>query len=113
MSARACVTRKLAMDVGEKLVLVDRGENRKHRVLRRRAPYVALEFREAQTAAHVLGLEVGLFEIRRAEDIAAAFEGIKGHAEALYIFPDPLLFTHRSYQYVSSRRAVADCARSS
>jgi hypothetical protein len=37
MSDRACVTRKLAMDVGEKLVLVDRGEGRKDRVLRRRA----------------------------------------------------------------------------
>jgi len=58
-------------------------------------PYVALEVREAQAAARTLGLEVVLFEIRRAEDIAPVFEGLKGRAEALEILPDPLLFTHR------------------
>jgi putative tryptophan/tyrosine transport system substrate-binding protein len=58
-------------------------------------PYVALEVREAQAAARTLGLEVALFEIRRAEDIAPAFEGVKGRAEALYILADALIFTHR------------------
>jgi putative ABC transport system substrate-binding protein len=58
-------------------------------------PYVALDVHEAQAAARTLDLEVTLFEIRRAADIAPAFEGVKGRAEALYILPDPLLFTHR------------------
>jgi putative ABC transport system substrate-binding protein len=57
--------------------------------------YVALEVHEVQAAARTLGLEVDLFEIRRAEDIRAAFEGAKGHAQALYVMPDPVLFTHR------------------
>jgi putative ABC transport system substrate-binding protein len=57
--------------------------------------YVALEAREVQSAARTVGLEVDLFEIRRAEDIAPAFEGVKGRAEALHILPDPLLFAHR------------------
>jgi len=57
--------------------------------------YVALELREVQAAARMLDLEVALFEIRRAEDIALAFEGLKGRADALYIMPDPLLFTNR------------------
>ena len=57
--------------------------------------YVALEVREAQAAARKLDLEVALFEIRRAEDIALAFEGLKGRADALYPLADPLLFTHR------------------
>jgi putative ABC transport system substrate-binding protein len=57
--------------------------------------YVATEVREVQAAARALGLEVDLFEIRQAQDIARVFEGIKGRAEALNILPDPLLFTHR------------------
>src|SRR5262249_36743513 len=43
-------------------------------------PYVAFDIREVQAAAHTLGLEAGLFEIRRAEHIAVAFEEMKGHA---------------------------------
>jgi putative ABC transport system substrate-binding protein len=33
--------------------------------------------------------------IRRVEDIASAFEGLKGRAEALYTTGDPLVNTHR------------------
>ena len=51
--------------------------------------------RQAESAARRLGLETASLEIRRAEDIAPAFEELKGRAEALYILPDPLLFTHR------------------
>jgi putative ABC transport system substrate-binding protein len=57
--------------------------------------YVALELHEAQAAARKLGLEVDLFEIRRAENIAPAFETVKGRAEALYVMPDPVMFIHR------------------
>ena len=34
-------------------------------------------------------------EIRRAEDIAPAFEALKGRAEALYVVADPLVTTNR------------------
>ena len=57
--------------------------------------YVALEMGEVQAATRTLGLEAALFEIRRAQDIATAFDGLKGHAQALYVLPDPVLFTHR------------------
>jgi putative ABC transport system substrate-binding protein len=58
-------------------------------------PYVVFDMRQAEAAARRLGLETASLEIRRAEDIAPAFEELKGRAEALYILPDPLLFTHR------------------
>jgi putative tryptophan/tyrosine transport system substrate-binding protein len=57
--------------------------------------YVALEMREVEAATRTLGLETASAEIRRAEDIAPAFEGLKGRAEALYVLPDPLLFANR------------------
>jgi ABC-type uncharacterized transport system substrate-binding protein len=58
-------------------------------------PYVVFDMRQAEAAARRLGLETASLEIRRAEDIGPTFEGLKGSAEALYILPDPLLFTHR------------------
>jgi ABC-type uncharacterized transport system substrate-binding protein len=51
--------------------------------------------REAQAAAHTLGLEVVPAEISRAEDIAPAFDALKGRADALYVFGDPLMATNR------------------
>jgi putative tryptophan/tyrosine transport system substrate-binding protein len=51
------------------------------------SPNAVLEMREAEAAAHKLGLEVASFEVRRAEDIAPAFEALKGRAEALYVVP--------------------------
>jgi putative tryptophan/tyrosine transport system substrate-binding protein len=54
-----------------------------------------LESREVQAAARTLGLEVAALEIRRGEDIAPAFEALKGRAEALFVAPDPLLNTNR------------------
>jgi putative tryptophan/tyrosine transport system substrate-binding protein len=51
--------------------------------------------REAQAAAHTLGLEVVPAEIRRAEDIAPAFDALKARADALYVFGDPLMATNR------------------
>jgi putative tryptophan/tyrosine transport system substrate-binding protein len=58
-------------------------------------PGAVLEMREAQAAAHTLGLEVATLEIRRVEDIAPAFEALKGRAEALYVASDPLMNTNR------------------
>jgi putative ABC transport system substrate-binding protein len=54
--------------------------------------YFALEVREVRAATRTLGLEAALFEIRRAEDIATAFEALKGRAEALYVLPNPVPF---------------------
>jgi putative ABC transport system substrate-binding protein len=58
-------------------------------------PAAVVEIGEVQAAARKLGLEVASLEIRRAEDIAPAFETLKGQAQALYVVPDPLIFTHR------------------
>jgi putative tryptophan/tyrosine transport system substrate-binding protein len=58
-------------------------------------PAVELDMVEAQAAARKLGLEVTTSEIRRPEDIASAFDALKGHADALYVCTDPLVITHR------------------
>src|SRR5262249_12123889 len=48
-------------------------------------PAVVLDMREVQAAARTLGLEVIASEIRRGEDIAPAFEALKGRADAFYV----------------------------
>ena len=53
------------------------------------------ERKEIDAAAGTLGLEIIPLPIRRVEDIASAFEGFKGRAEALYTTGDPLTNTHR------------------
>src|SRR5262249_9514846 len=58
-------------------------------------PGAVLELTEVQAAARALGLEVATLEIRRAEDIAPAFEALNGRVDALYIETDALIFTHR------------------
>jgi ABC-type uncharacterized transport system substrate-binding protein len=50
---------------------------------------------EVQSAARRLGLDPVPLEIRRAEDIAPAFESLKDRADALYVVGDALVFTHR------------------
>jgi len=54
-------------------------------------PFSVVELGEGQAAARTLGLEFDALEIRRAEDIASAFEAIKGRSEALYVCPDGLV----------------------
>ena len=58
-------------------------------------PTSVLDMREAQVAARTLGLEVATLEIRRAGEIAPAFEALKGRTDALYVCIDPLTNTHR------------------
>jgi putative tryptophan/tyrosine transport system substrate-binding protein len=58
-------------------------------------PNAVLEMDEGQAAARALGLEAAIFEIRRAEDIAPAFEAFKGRTEAIYVVTDPLTITNR------------------
>ena len=77
-------------------------------------PASVLETSEVQAAARTLGLEVATLEIRRAEDIAPAFETLKGRAEALYVCNDPLMATNlNSHQHLCARRTTADHARNS
>jgi putative ABC transport system substrate-binding protein len=55
-----------------------------------------LEMGEVQTAARILGLETVASEIRRAEEIAPAFEMFKSRTEALYVCgADPLVNFNR------------------
>jgi ABC-type uncharacterized transport system substrate-binding protein len=58
-------------------------------------PAAVLEMAEVQATARTLGLEVATLEIRRAEDIAPAFEALKGRAEALYVCAESLVTTNR------------------
>jgi putative tryptophan/tyrosine transport system substrate-binding protein len=58
-------------------------------------PASALEVGEVQAAATTLGLEVDTHDIRRAEDIASAFEALRGRADALYVATGPLVLTNR------------------
>jgi putative ABC transport system substrate-binding protein len=59
-------------------------------------PQIVLEMREVEAAAQKFGLQVVTSEVRRAEDIAPAFESLKDRAQALYVCIDPLTNTHRA-----------------
>jgi len=58
-------------------------------------PGSVLEMGDVLTTARTLGLDVVTLEIRRAEDIAPAFQALKGRADALYVCNDPLVNTNR------------------
>src|SRR6516165_4656892 len=51
---------------------------------------------EVQAAARTLGLEITPLEIRRTEDIAPAFETLKGQTDALYVVSDALMAASRT-----------------
>jgi putative ABC transport system substrate-binding protein len=55
-----------------------------------------LEMGEVEAAAHKIGIEVVKLEIRRAEDIAPAFETLQRQADALYVVVDGLVSTNRT-----------------
>src|SRR5262249_51967614 len=63
--------------------------------------FPALELGEVQAASRTLGLEVFPFDIRRDQDIALAFEALKGQAEALMSpptrLPSPIEFASTPY----------------
>jgi putative tryptophan/tyrosine transport system substrate-binding protein len=61
-----------------------------------RNPEAGLEMGEVQAAAHTLGLEIAPLEIRQAEDIALAFEALKGQADALYVVTAALFAANRT-----------------
>jgi ABC-type uncharacterized transport system substrate-binding protein len=59
-------------------------------------PNAVPEIGEIQAAARTLGLEASPFKIRRAEDIARAFEALVKHrSEAVYVVGDPLITANR------------------
>jgi putative ABC transport system substrate-binding protein len=58
-------------------------------------PFAVPEVAEVRGAAGTLGLDVVNLEIRRAEDIAPAFESLNGRADALYVVNDALVVTNR------------------
>jgi len=59
------------------------------------APAAVLEMSEVEATAKTLGLDIATFEIRRADDIAPAFDALKGRGDALYVVADPLVTTNR------------------
>jgi len=59
-------------------------------------PNAALEMEDVQAAARTLGVEVTRREIRRVEDIAPAFEGLKAQADALYVVSEALVGANRA-----------------
>ena len=56
-----------------------------------------LEMGTAHAAARKLGIDVDVFEIRRAEDIAPAFGALKSGAQALYLCGDALLNANQAH----------------
>jgi putative ABC transport system substrate-binding protein len=57
---------------------------------------VFFELTDVETAARRLGLEATRLEIRRAEDVAPAFQALKGQADALYVVSDGLVSANRT-----------------
>ena len=51
--------------------------------------------REVEATALTLGITTTRLEVRRAEDIAPAFDALKGRADALHVCLDPLTGTNR------------------
>ena len=58
-------------------------------------PFSVLELGETRAAARTLGLVADSLEIRQGEDIATAFEAVKGRAEAVYVCTDGLVNANR------------------
>jgi putative tryptophan/tyrosine transport system substrate-binding protein len=58
-------------------------------------PILVREMNEVQAAAGVFGFAAVTVEIRQTEDIAPAFETLKGRAEALYVCADGLTLSNR------------------
>jgi putative tryptophan/tyrosine transport system substrate-binding protein len=64
--------------------------------------FTVLEMTQIRAAASTLGLEVTTLEIRRAQDIAEAFEARRDRADALYVCTDAALIHTNRIQINSS-----------
>jgi putative ABC transport system substrate-binding protein len=75
-------------------------------------PSAVLEVGEVKVTAHTLGLEVTPLEIRRAEDIAPAFEALKAQrdaqADALYVVGNALTVANHTPHHACARSAAAN-----
>jgi len=58
-------------------------------------PGAVVEMGEVQAAARTIGLEITTLEIRRADDIAPALEGLQARVQALFVVADPLTNTNQ------------------
>src|SRR5205814_9848647 len=54
-----------------------------------------LEAQEAKAASQALGLEAARLQIWQSENMAPAFEAIRGKADALYVVSDALIAANR------------------
>jgi putative ABC transport system substrate-binding protein len=80
--------------VGKRLQLLREALPGRHRLgIMANAAYPAAkqEATEVQVAAGALGFEAITSEVRRPEDIAPAFDRVKGHADVLYVVTDALM----------------------
>src|SRR5262249_26892038 len=59
-------------------------------------PPIGLELDEVKEMTNKIGLELASHDIRRPEDIALAFDALKGRAQALYVAPDALIIPNRT-----------------
>jgi putative tryptophan/tyrosine transport system substrate-binding protein len=59
-------------------------------------PDAALEIGHVEAAAHAQGIEVAPLQIRRAQDIATAFESLNPQADALYVVQDAVIVANRT-----------------
>lgn len=55
-----------------------------------------IQAREAKAAASTLGINAIVLEIRRADDIAPAFDAARGQADALFVMNEPLVISQRA-----------------
>jgi putative tryptophan/tyrosine transport system substrate-binding protein len=60
-------------------------------------PASMLDMKQAEAAAHAFNLEIATVNIQRADDIAPALKEIDGHADALYVCIDTVLFSNRTH----------------
>ena len=60
------------------------------------SPYATLEVSELKAVSPKFDFEISVLEIKHAEDIAPAIEGLKGGIDAVYVQTDPLFYTNRS-----------------
>jgi len=54
------------------------------------------EMRDVEAMSHKLGIEIAEMDVRRSEDIAPAFEAVKGKTQALYVTADALFNVNRT-----------------
>jgi putative tryptophan/tyrosine transport system substrate-binding protein len=58
-------------------------------------PTAILNLGEVQAAAPKLGLEVNTLDVKRADDIAPAIDGLKGRTQAIYVVGDSFVFDNQ------------------